>query len=356
MNSMPSRRRGFTSTDLIALLASALALLLIISEWLFSQSPNHLGLDNLANRTACSANLRSIVQSMTIYAQSNEGIYPCTPGPSGDTYSNAPQNPTGYALGHTAGEAISDWYGNKQGPTGASCGNPLACLWLLVLQGQDTPQTFICPSDPLVKIVSLQYGPVVGVVTPSFPNFGFVALKSTTPNMIGQGESYSIADPWVQIKVNTQNAFHPWAPGGGMVGLASIVNPMWINDTRSDQPIVSDMAPASIKAVGKFNRDTTVLAMPGGVYNPTYLFNSGNHNGAGQNVAFADTHVEWDTSPYVGEQGDNIFTFNTSTTPNVGGTPLSDLGTSAKVPNIQTQTPPYDTCMIPIRNVKTGQW
>jgi len=259
-------------------------------------------------------------------------------------------------LNHTADEAVSDWYGNKQGPTGASCGNPLACLWLMVLQGQDTPQTFICPSDPLANVASQQYGPVVGAIAPSFPNFGFVAAKSTTPNTAGQGESYSIADPWVQIKVNTQNALHPWAPGGGMVGLAGVVNPMWINDYRADQPIVSDMAPASIKAAGKFNRDTTQPQEQGFNNNAIYLFSSGNHNGAGENIAFADTHVEWDTSPYVGEQGDNIFTFNTSTTTMAGGTPLSDLGTSAKAPNIQTQTPPYDTCMIPIRNVKTGQW
>ncbi|HMD53844.1 MAG TPA: hypothetical protein VKJ65_04770 [Phycisphaerae bacterium] len=93
---IPHSHCGFTSTDLIALLASALMLLLITSEWLFSQSPNHPGLDNLANRTACSANLRSIAQSMTIYAQSDQATFPCTPGPSGDTYSNAPQNPMGY--------------------------------------------------------------------------------------------------------------------------------------------------------------------------------------------------------------------------------------------------------------------
>ncbi|HMD53845.1 MAG TPA: hypothetical protein VKJ65_04775, partial [Phycisphaerae bacterium] len=251
-----------------------------------------------------------------------------------------------------------DWYSNGIEPTGASCGNPLACLWLLVLQGQGIPKTFICPSDPIANTASQQYPPIINPrATPMFPNFGFMAITSNAPNTIGQGESYSIADPWlkVQFNPNSSTALHPWSPVKAN-GVFYAPSGLWINDQRADQPIISDMAPASIKAAGKFNRDTTVSVMQGGVYSPTYLFNSGNHNGAGQNVAFADTHVEWDTNPYVGEQGDNIFTFNTSTTPNVGGTPLGELGTSAKIPNVVAEIPPYDTCMIPIRNVKTGEW
>ncbi|HTV47693.1 MAG TPA: hypothetical protein VMG59_04550 [Phycisphaerae bacterium] len=359
MNSPHSRRSGFTSTDLLALFVSVFVLVLIVAEGLFCQSPNQPGLDNVANRTACAANLRSIAQSMTIYAQSNEGVYPCTPGPDTNTYSNAPQSPTGYAPNQTAGEIIADWYGNGQDPTGASCGNPLACLWILVLQGQDTPRTFICPSDPIANSASQQWGPVVGAVTPSFPNFGFMAITSTAPNTIGRGESYSIADPWLKVQFNpnfnTHTALLLGAPGNAnhVVYAASDV---WINDSRADQPIACDMAPADIKAAGKFNRDTTISQGRAISQNITYLFNSGNHNGNGQNIAFGDTHVEWDISPYVGQQGDNIFTFNTTNVPMAGGTPLSDLGTNAKLPNIQTYNAPYDTCMIPVRNVKTGQW
>ena len=366
MNSPHSRRSGFTSTDLLALLACVLVLLLITSEWLFCQSPNQPGLDNVANRTACAANLRSIVQSMTIYAQSNQAAFPCTPGPDADTYSNAPQNPTGYAPNQTAGEIIADWYGNGNEPTGASCGNPLACLWILVLQGQDTPRTFICPSDPIANSASQQWGPVVGAVTPSFPNFGFMAITSTAPNTIGRGESYSIADPWIKdFNSNTNfNAHTALLLGaqGNAKHFPYSASGMWINDSRADQPIACDMAPASIKAAGKFNRDTTQSVQSlqtffqNGGPDIRYLCNSGNHNGAGQNVAFADTHVEWDTTPYIGEQGDNIFTYNPSPNPDSHGTPLSDLGITAKLPTIQTYIAPYDTCMIPVRNVKTGQW
>ena len=46
---------------------------------------------------------------------------------------------------------------------------------------------------------------------------------------------------------------------------------------------------------------------------PTYeqlngTVNSRNHAGEGQNIQYGDGHVEWEMSPYVGVNGDNVYT------------------------------------------------
>ena len=86
-------------------------------------------------------------------------------------------------------------------------------------------------------------------------------------------------------------------------------------------------------------------------------YNSGNHAGDGQNVGFGDDHVTWETSPYVGENGDNIFTYTTHFGPVNGTTDTNqeglskDYGGYSQVVRIINQMPPYDTCMVPARVV-----
>jgi len=337
------KRRGFTLIELLVVI-SIIALLIAILL------PSLAKAKELANRTACEANIRSILQSMTIYAQSNQSTFPCVVGPiAASAYCNSAN---GYpAVGETslAGAVTSAWYATAA-PDALSTANgnasPLGSLWILVLQGQDTPKTFICPSDPIANSASQQYATVSGTSTPSFPNFGFLALTSTSASTTGQGESYSIDFPWAYSTTASTSA--PDSAGG-----------WWVNDSRADQPIACDMAPFGSTNTGTFYRATTTVATSN-TYGP-YVFNSGNHNGDGQNVGFADSHVEWDTSPYVGEEGDNIFTFNNSATfPNATGaqTPLVSTGTSgnATINTYQPLVSPYDTIMVPIRNVQSGTW
>ena len=94
-------------------------------------------------------------------------------------------------------------------------------------------------------------------------------------------------------------------------------------------------------------------------------YNSGNHLGDGQNVGFGDDHVTWETSPYVGENGDNIFTYhnygaNNSVFPVNGTTDMDQIGlynrenyqlSATDGPAIRTLAPPFDTCMSPVRAV-----
>ena len=107
---------------------------------------------------------------------------------------------------------------------------------------------------------------------------------------------------------------------------------------------------------GVYYRDTKVLPTAN-TYGP-YIYNSGNHAGDGQNVGFGDYHVTWETSPYVGENGDNIFTYTTATGVVNGTTDTSQVGMTgvlfAPAPEIQTLAPPFDTCMVPVRMVNSN--
>ncbi|HTV47013.1 MAG TPA: prepilin-type N-terminal cleavage/methylation domain-containing protein [Phycisphaerae bacterium] len=327
--------RGFTLIELLVVI-SIIALLIAILL------PSLAKAKELANRTACSANIRSILQSMAIYAQSNQATFPCVPGPASTaSYANQAANPSGYVNTQLPGQVLGEWYASANS---AEFGSPLGSLWVLVLQSAITPKTFICPSDPIANGPSIEYdNNSTGGTADVYAQFGVMTIGGT-PSTSGQGESYSVAFPWVYSATASTSA-------------PETASNIWYNDARADQPIVSDMAPLSNAGTGTFARYTTVLNTAN-TYGP-YIYNSGNHNGDGQNVGFADTHVEWDASPYVGEQGDNIFTYNTSTTaPNGTQTAVTTTGASVTQP-VSTYTPlltPFDTCMVPVRNVQSGAW
>ena len=127
--------------------------------------------------------------------------------------------------------------------------------------------------------------------------------------------------------------------------------------------MVSDMAPAdgtsyngSGPGTGAFQRDTTTLPTAN-TYGP-YIYNSGNHAGDGQNVGFGDDHVTWETSPYVGQNGDNIFTYTTATGVVNGTTDTSQVGITTQNGNsavfvaVQKLSSPFDICMVPVRVVR----
>ena len=159
----------------------------------------------------------------------------------------------------------------------------------------------------------------------------------TAVNTNGQGESYSIAFPW-----NTSGGVGGW----------------WTSNDGSDVPVVSDMAPANdATATGTSERLTTTAES--NTYG-NYIFDSGNHGGQGQNVGFGDDHVTWETQPYVGQSGANIFTYVTNSADEPGTSNYQTAqqpvtSTSATV-SIIFNTPPYVTCMVPSRSVTSGQW
>ena len=348
MRSYIVKKRGFTLIELLVVI-SIIALLIAILL------PSLARAKELANRAVCSANIRGIIQSCYIYAQSNNSQFPVTPGIGTGLLSGTSGGPGvagggGTVVQGTAGTVTQTWYETSAGASAPTVCDPLSCLWLLVLQGQDTPKSFICPSDPLATTPSLEYSSNGASVAWYQPNFGILTDSAKpTPSTTGQGESYSIAFPW---QTPATGASSPAGVGG-----------WWTDNSGSDVPVVSDMAPLSgTGATGSTLQRLTTEPVVGNTYG-NYIYNSGNHNGDGQNVGFGDDHVSWEVNPYVGQSGDNIFTYqnNTSDPPGTTGdssSSNSSTGQAAVATKVETNfnTPPYDICMVPARDVTSGAW
>ncbi len=326
------KKHGFTLVELLVVI-SIIALLISLLLPALARAKE------LANRAVCSANIGSIIQSMVIYAQSNRNEFPSVPGSGWGGYANSNWWPNSSPKGATAQEEIQAWYTPANLPASANC--PLACLWLLVLNGQMSPASFICPSDPISNLPSSEYFPSTGASLSANGNFGGPRGPNGTDWMVdGRGESYSIADPWPNNSKWPNSGEGRW----------------WTGNAGADVPIVSDMAPMQDASAHGLTERLPATLLKGNTYG-NYIYNSGNHNGDGQNVGFGDGHVAWESNPYCGEDGDNIFTYDTSGVPGPANTgqvavvqPITDTVL------IKTFAPPYDICMVPARDVSTGQW
>ena len=359
-----ARETGFTLIELLVVISIIAILVSILLPALAKAR-------ELANRAVCMANIRGIIQSMLTYGQSSNGTFPANGPMAGSgqgqpgwlsnnegSYSNAPTWVAAWGLpaaGETPQEVVQRWY-NLGGYNWIA--SPMAGMWILVLQGYTTPASFICPSDAIGSAyVSAEYCQKSGQNTaceifgtqPGDPEPG---IQQT-----GAGESYSVAFPW------------PWNPGGTgnpVPNTIAVAPGLWWSTTGANTqvPLISDMAPSDGTntngdgpGMGTFQRITTTLPTAN-TYGP-YIYNSGNHAGDGQNVGFGDDHVTWETSPYVGQNGDNIFTwhnYGAGTVSVINGTTDTNQvglawGDPLGAPHVDTRAAPFDTCMTPVRTV-----
>lgn len=259
-------------------------------------------------RISCARNLNVLIKSLNIYSGYNNDSFPIV---QFSPYSASLNNPTGTAIGDQASV-----YACYRGSGSANqAGSPPACLWLLVVGNMLKSEWFICPSDPAAS------GPAA---TTDASGRWYSNFQS------GSQLSYSIGYPWT---------------GDGKV------NWHWRSTVDQALPVLSDIAP--------LNGTGTPKRVTNGPENaPPNTLNSANHYGDGQNVAFADSHLEWHGSAYVGNIGykfgiDNIWTIGPGEgTPIVPG-PLSVPMPSSEDP-IARGSNKYDVVMVPVRNATTG--
>lgn len=347
---------AFSAADMLMAIAMMLVLMAVLI-------PEIRQANGVANRAVCAGNLRGIIQAEIVYAQANSSQFSLTPGPIGKTYCNQPRFPSGWTADQRAPEVLHEWFGfnpkaNQFQATAADRGNPLACLYLLVLQNYVTTKSFICPSDPFSHQPSLEVCPAKPGAnqTDYYGNFGTMAVGKP-PSKFGAGESYSMAYPWQRIVPAKLPKGPPGMSNPIVLPFRSrnpVCGPWWTSNIGSNVPVMSDMAPQDVKnSIKKFNRVTTT---PLAAATQTSIFNSGNHRGKGQNVGYGDDHVAWCVNSYVGQNGDNIFTYNITRKGRTKQMGLSHTGRRALAPVLTAALPPFDTCMVPVRNVKTGAW
>jgi len=251
----------------------------------------------LANRSACGANLRGLGMALEMYANDNSNQFPLV---QYAPYSPALNNPSGTAVGD-AKTTSAAYY--AAGPANQA-GSPTAGLWIPVLQGNVPPKQFLCKSDP--------FAAAPAATTDATGNY-FNNFQS------GSQLSYSVAYPW---------------------DTTGRVLPHWKATADAMLPLASDMAP--LDGTGTPPRH---LAVSGRSAAAPKTYNSANHGGEGQNILFADSHVEFRNGPWCGQGGDNIWTLGPG-----AGTPVTPGPLSIPAP----EGPTYDTVMVPVRDATTG--
>lgn len=245
--------RGFTLLELLVVLA----ILAILAGILV---PSLLSLREKNNRNVCLANLWQIGAALSAYSKDNHGEYPRVvydPSRPGYTAWTGPYAPDPFA-------SRSEVKAN----------DVTASLWLLVRGGYIASQygssVFVCPSthdtpDPLLSARGYSSAP-----------------KERSNFASPQHLSYSYAMPFGNAAQYRLSA----------------------DILRYDFVLVADRNP------GRRAPQDVTQPLPGDTGAEAAVGNSLNHRRAGQNLLFADMHVEFRSTPYCGQNGDNIYTAN----------------------------------------------
>lgn len=259
------RRRGFSLVELLVLLSILVILLSIFVPFLLRASETD-------RRVRCTDNLRVIQQALKAYATANGNNLPRV------TYEPS-RGPTGYVAYTGAGSPDPFTRGSN-----VRANDVTASLWLLVRAGLAPPARFVCPSS------DGQPDPMLQGTREAQPH--------ERSNFTGAGHlSYSYASPFTAAtgyRLNTDLLKFDFAVLGDK-------NPGTGGGDAANGPPY----------------DATALALA--------RANSNNHGRAGQNVLYADGHVQFQPTPYggVGEGAvrDNIYTALSTTPLPDGGEP-----------------------------------
>jgi prepilin-type processing-associated H-X9-DG protein len=221
-----------------------------------------------ANRVKCAANLRSIGQTMLLYENDNHGSYPRTVYVGGSTPTINTDSLS------EANSPSSNMFIPGNLPSAANAVNNVPMSLFLLLVNEDvTSGIFVCPSS------------------------------NATPDNYGGGTNTALNRACFSSDVNNLSYSYacPFPTSAALAGgfkLNAGIDPTFA--------VAADINPGNTPAA---TNDCTVY--PGGAGAKS---NSNNHNKAGQNVLYADGHVEFQQSVNVGYQTDNIYTScNTAT-------------------------------------------
>jgi prepilin-type processing-associated H-X9-DG protein len=260
-----------------------------------------------ANRIKCASNLKQIGLSIQIYANENKGAFPRT---YFDTVGTALSND------NTGSDADAS-FGNTTVPAN----NTAASMFLILKTGDITSEVFICPSSQGER----------GYQGVDINGTGGTAGYANWPTGGGAGSTFA-----------TNLSYSYTCPFPSAAARAAGFK---LNFTlSSDFAIAADMNPGT--SANGTNQDNVVVAS-NATRQAIVNANSNNHSGDGQNVLYADGHVDWSATPFAGSPRpvtgsprDNIYTAGTTGT-SYSGTYTPTAGATG-APQDQ-----YDTVMYP---------
>jgi hypothetical protein len=292
----PSLRRATSILDILWwLLFFLLLLFLVLPSLSRTRRPSR--------QATCAANLRGIGQGMHIYANDSYEWFPHHYYEPTYVESSVPaQHGVRWvgSMGSNDFLRITEQTSKAKSP---KRNHPSRSLFLLVIYGMATPQMFICPDsddqgDDLRNCGSDSYrGYQESAAQPGVTRFDFRGYDCLSYGYQLPYGHHGKPRPTLDVRMPIAADKGPYYESGGE-GLAGTGT---VRDRRSHVDAPQAWSSQSADEIRR---------IPPAQWRP---YNSRNHGrGAGQNVLFVDSHVEFLEKPIVGVHYDNIYTLQNS--------------------------------------------
>ncbi|MGE3180072.1 MAG: hypothetical protein AB7N71_00440 [Phycisphaerae bacterium] len=287
-------RPAFSWMDIfvaIALLALLISILL----------PSLSRARELAKRNVCAANIRGVAQSMHLYANDNREWFPhhyFEANTRADHHdAQAPTFDHGVRWVGMMGSSDALRISQETSPTlSPKASHSSRSLFLLIISNYTTVHGFICPSSGDVPDDLRNYGPdsARGEMSAAQPGVDRFDFRGYDKLSFGMRLPYSGAafntrlDPRTPVAADKSPFYTRGGPG--------LAGSETMHDARSSLEPNAAWRTMSVEQILKL-RERALRS-----------YNSVNHASEGQNVAFADGHVEFALTPFAGLGRDNIYT------------------------------------------------